>query len=66
MQELTLIFDKKAAETISLLMKYYNVKNKAELISKAIHTLKIVAHITETKGELIARKDNKETILMIT
>lgn len=60
MSEVTLQFDKKANQEINDLMKHYKIANRAELISKAIWMLKIAAHIGQTDGELIARKDGHE------
>lgn len=61
MTELTLNFDKKAADALADLMIQCNVKSRAELISKALRILKIVAHVNQTDGEIIARKGEKET-----
>ena len=65
MTELTLEFDKKASQSIKELMAYYNVNNRADIISKAISVLKIAAHVKQTDGELIARKGTHETKIIV-
>lgn len=65
MNEITLEFDKQANESIIDLMRYYRVNTKAELISKAIAILKIAAHVDKTHGELLARKEGKETRIIV-
>lgn len=66
MPEMTLYLDRQASHSIEELMQYYNVKDRAELVSKAISMLKIAAYIGKTDGELIARKDGEETRITIT
>ena len=63
MTELTLELDQKANESINDLMSHYRVGSRAELISKAIEVLKIVATVDRTDGELVARKGRGETRL---
>lgn len=65
MSELTLTFDSKMDQSMDGLMKRFGAKNKAELIAKAIAILKIASHVEETHGELIARKDGKETKIKV-
>ena len=63
MSEVTLQLDKEASKSIDDLMKYYNVRSRAELISKAIYMLKVAARVGTMEGELIARKNGEETVL---
>lgn len=65
MTELALSLDKKAQKSISDLMHHYGIRSRAELISKAIAVLKMVSHVENTHGELIARKEGKETKIVI-
>ncbi len=65
MTELTLELDRKASESLDHLILHYGAKNKAEIISKALTILSIAALIDQTEGELIARKDGRETRLVI-
>jgi hypothetical protein len=64
MAEITLNFDKEALHSIDDLMKFYQVSNKADLITKAITVLKICAHVDRTNGELVARKNGQESIIL--
>lgn len=63
MTEITFEFNDTANIAIDDLMKYYGVKTKAEIISKAIAILKIAAYVDSTQGQLIARKGTQETQL---
>ena len=65
MAELTLQFDNRACQSIDDLMRHYNVNSRAELISKAIYILKLAAHVSQTDGELIARKNGEETRITV-
>jgi len=65
MLELALELDHQAQKSIMELMNYYGVRNRAEVISKAIALLKTVAHIEKTQGELFARKGNDETKIVV-
>ena len=65
MSEITLELDNKANQSIKDLMKHYNVKTKAEIISKAIAVLKTAAYVDKAKGELFARKGTHETKILI-
>ena len=65
MTEFTLELDNTASQSINDLMNYYNVSNRAELISKAIAVLKIAAYVSSTEGELFARKGNHETKILV-
>lgn len=65
MSELALELDVKAQESIKDLMNHYGVINRAEIFSKAIAVLKIVAHVEKTHGELFARKGNNETKIVV-
>ncbi len=59
--ELSLELDKKADDSINDLMRHYNVKSRADLISKAISVLKVVAYVEDSQGDLIARRNGHET-----
>lgn len=65
MTEIALELDTIAQKSVTDLMYYYGMKNKAELFSKALAVLKIAAHIESTHGELFARKGNKETKIVV-
>ncbi|MDP4145621.1 MAG: hypothetical protein Q8936_14235 [Bacillota bacterium] len=65
MTELNLELDHKASQTMNDLMNFYNINNRADLISKAIYLLKIAAHIDQTHGELFARKGDHETKIIL-
>jgi len=65
MTELTLELDFKASESIKELMSHYKVSSKAEVISKALAVLKIAAYVDKTQGELLARKGNHETKIVV-
>jgi len=65
MSEITLSMDDKMERSVAGLMQQFGAKTKAELISKAIAVLKIVAYVEETHGELIAKKDGKETKIRV-
>ncbi len=64
MKEITLNFDKKANDSIEKLMKHYQLNSEADLISKALRFLSICAHVDKTNGQLIARKEGKESLLV--
>lgn len=65
MSNLTLNLDKTAEETLQRLKNHYRVGSKAEVIRKALTLLDIASEIEETKGELLARKGDKETRIII-
>lgn len=65
MIELALELDVRAQKQINDLMHHYNVESRAEIICKALAALKTIAHIEKTNGQLIARKGNDETQLVI-
>lgn len=65
MTELTLELDSKTSQSIKELMGHYRIKNKAELISKALAILKVAAYVDSTQGELLARKGQHETRIVI-
>lgn len=65
MSELTFTIDDKMTQSMEGMMRHYGVKTKADLISKAIAILKIASHVDETHGELIARKDGRETKIKV-
>jgi hypothetical protein len=65
MSELILELDNKAEESIKSLMSHYNIGDKGRLISKAISLLKIAAQVDKTEGELFARKEGRETKILV-
>lgn len=65
MTVLTLELDKRASDSLRDLMSHYKVSTKAEIISKAIAILKIACHIDKTDGELLARKGDHETKIIV-
>lgn len=65
MTEIVLELDQRANKSIHELMKHFKINSKAELISKAIGFLKVVAHIDKTEGELFARKGHSETRILV-
>jgi len=65
MSNLTLSLDETAEQTLQRLKTHYRVGSKAEVIRKALTLLDIASEIEETKGELLARKGDKETRIII-
>jgi hypothetical protein len=65
MANLTLELDNKAERSIEKLKEFYGVMSKADVIRKALALLQIAAEVDETKGELIARKGNRETRIIV-
>lgn len=65
MTELNLEFDKNATKTMTRLMRHYKTNSKAEIIQKALSLLTLAALVDETKGELLARKQGKESTIII-
>ena len=58
-------FITKSNKSLKELMTHYRVRNKAEIISKALAVLKIASHIDKTNGELFARKGGHETKIIV-
>jgi hypothetical protein len=65
MSEITLEFDKKALKSLDNLMTHYRLNNRGDLISKALGMLNIAACIDKTGGQLLARKGDRETKIII-
>lgn len=65
MSNITLNFDREMEQEISELKKHFHASSKAEVIRKALGLLKVAKKVQETDGELIARKDNKETLILV-
>lgn len=65
MSEFIFDLDKKACQSMNDLMDHYHTSNKSEIISKGLAILKVAAHIEKTNGELLARKGNHETKIII-
>jgi hypothetical protein len=63
--ELTLKFDQNTSISIKDLMHHYRVNTTADIISKALAVLKIVAHVDKTQGEIVARKGLDETQIIV-
>lgn len=65
MSNLTLNLDKKAEKSIDELREHYGATSKAEIIRKALALLQVAAEVDVSNGELVARKDNKETRIIV-
>lgn len=65
MSNLTLTLDKKAEETVEKLKEHYGATSKAEIFRKGITLLNIARQVEDTHGELIARKGDKETRIVV-
>jgi Arc/MetJ-type ribon-helix-helix transcriptional regulator len=65
MSNLTLNLDRKAEKSIDALREHYGATSKAEVIRKALALLQVAAEIDASKGELLARKNNKETKIIV-
>jgi len=65
MQDLTLTLDHKMTQSLHELMSHYGVKSKAEIIAKAIVVLKTIAYVNNEDGEIVARKGDKETLIIV-
>ena len=65
MANLTLNLDKNAEKIIEKLKTHYGATSKAEVIRKALGLLQVVAEIEANHGELIARKDNRDTRILV-
>jgi hypothetical protein len=65
MSNLTLNLDEKAEKSINKLREHYGASSKAEVIRKALALLQVAAEIDSTNGELVARKNNKETKIIV-
>lgn len=66
MTELALHLDNKAQKLLKELKAHYKVNNNAEIFSKALAVLKVVAHVQQTEGEIFARKGTSETKIIVT
>jgi hypothetical protein len=62
---LNLKLDRKAEKEIEKLKKHYGSSSKADVIRKGLALLKVASEIEDTHGELIARKDGKESRIII-
>jgi hypothetical protein len=62
MSNLTLNLDKKAENNLNELKKHYGSGSKAEVIRKALALLQIAAALEDQKGQLIAKKTDKNGI----
>lgn len=65
MSNLTLHLSDKADKAIARLREYYGVSTRAEIIRKALTLLDIATDIAENDGELLARKGDKESKIII-
>lgn len=65
MSNLTLNLDKKAVKEIEALKQHYGASSKAEVIRKGLALLKIASQIEDTEGELIARKGDRESRIIV-
>jgi len=66
MTELILELDPAANKLVNYLMMHYGVNSKADIIKKGIALLSLAAHVDSTEGELLARKGDKETKIIVT
>lgn len=67
MSQITLNFDKKAAENVSFLKIYYGIASTPELVRRALTLMRIVSRFQKEGGRLILKdKDNKEHIVNLT
>ncbi len=65
MQQVTYQLDQSACESIQDLMNYYNVTDSAQVIKKSLALLRIAAYVKKTEGEILIRKGNHETKLIV-
>lgn len=65
MTELILEFDQTATQNLNELMTHYKVESRADLVKKALAVLKTCSMIEKTEGELIARKGEDETRIIV-
>lgn len=65
MSNITLHIDEKMDKEIEKLKKHYNATSRAEIFRKSLALLKVASQIEETDGELIARKGDKESRIIV-
>jgi hypothetical protein len=65
MTELNLELDNVAIKTINRLMNHYKTNSRAEIIKKAVSLLTVAAYIDKTDGQLIARKEGRESTIIV-
>lgn len=65
MSDLNLNLSKTAVNSIAELKHYFGTESDAEIIRKALTLLKIAKKIDETHGQLIAKKGDKESRIVI-
>lgn len=65
MSNLTLNLDERATKSLEDLRTHYGATSKAEIIRKALALLQIAARVEDEKGQLIARKADKETEIVV-
>ena len=65
MEEVTYKLDQCATDSIKDLMRFYRVYDSADVIKKGLALLKIAAYVEQTDGEMIVRKGNNETKIII-
>lgn len=65
MSDLCLHFDHKAIKEIERLKSFYNKPNAVSLIRLGLSLLSTVKDIEESNGQLIAKKDNMQTIIKV-
>lgn len=61
MSNFTFHIDKKSISDMHEIMDYLDIDSYHDLFSKSLDALRIIAYISQTNGELIARKDSMET-----
>ncbi len=65
MQQITYSLDDKTYQSIAELCEYFNATDSAEVIKKSLALLQVAAYVKQTDGEIIIRKGNHETKLIV-
>lgn len=65
MHEVTYRLDQVASDSIDELIRHYNVNDSSQVIKKSLALLQIAAYVEKTEGEMIIRKGNHETKLIV-
>jgi hypothetical protein len=65
MSDICLHFDARARQEVEDLKSYYDSPNTASLIRLGFSLLRTVKDIQQSDGQLIAKKDNMQTIIKV-
>ncbi len=65
MSNICLHFDSKARKEIENLKSFYNLPNAAAAIRLGLSLLVTAKNIEESDGQLIAKKDNMQTVIKL-